>query len=146
MQAKRMLLAALVGSVVMFGLGAIGHTVLLRNYREGLLRGRPLLPIIYLGILLLSLLMAYVYSITYIRGSTVVHGLKIGILFALIWTIPGGLVRFGSQQGLSLAAIFLDAAWHLIEEGAGGILIGLVCRKSERPILAQASAGPASRS
>lgn len=130
MQAKRILFAGLVSSVVMFGLGAIGHTVLLRNFREGMLRSRPLLPVIYLGILLLSLLMAYTYSITFRSGSPVIHGLKIGILVAVIWTVPGGLVRFGSQQSISLIAIFLDAAWHLFEEGVGGVLIGLVSRRA----------------
>lgn len=124
--AKRFALAGFSSSVVMFSLGAVGHGFLLKNVREGVLRDAPLLPAIYGGILILAFLMAYAYPAGYKGGSPVAEGLRFGIFIALLWTIPGGLVRFGAQRGISMTPILFDAAWHVVEEGCGGIVIGLV--------------------
>ena len=64
------------------------------------------------------MLMAYLYPKGYSEGSPVGEGLKFGILIGLIWILPLGLI--------------LDAVWHLVEEGAGGIVIGLVYGRNAR--------------
>jgi hypothetical protein len=132
MKISRIALSGLAGSVVMFGLGAIGHSVILKDFREGVLRQHPNLPAIYGGILVLALLMTYLHSISYRGDSRVIAGLRIGILVALLWTIPGGLVRFGAQQGISMVAVLLDSAWHVIEEGLGGVVVALVYSGTKR--------------
>jgi hypothetical protein len=142
---KKTLLSGLAASVPMFLLGAVGHGVLLRGYREGTPLDRPMLPVLYLSVLVLATLMAFVYARVRPSGSAIRDGLFLGILFAITWTVPGGLSRFGALQGVELGKIFADAAWHLIEEGVGGVVLVLVATRlrSSAPAPGGATSSPA---
>jgi hypothetical protein len=135
---KKTLVSALAAAVPMFLLGAVGHG-------GGTPLDHPQLPILFLSVFVLATLMALVYARVPPSGSVLRDGLWLGILFALAWTVPGGLSRFGALQGVELGKVFADAAWHLIEEGIGGIVLVLVHARLKSPSVSSAAAGAAAR-
>jgi len=52
-------------------------------------------------------------------------GLKLGLLVGVLWVFPHALAMAGAHDR-SLVYVFKNAAWHLIEQGLGGIAIGLI--------------------
>ena len=86
-----------------------------------------------LGILLaayfvLALIMAYVYPLGYKGKSPALEGLRFGIIIGLLWVFPHSLAMAGAH-GDSIIYVFKNSAWHLVEQGLGGIIIGLIYGK-----------------
>ena len=69
--------------------------------------------------------MAYVYPLGYKGKKPVWEGLRFGMIMGVLWVFPHELAMAGAH-GDSLAYVFKNAAWHLVEQGVGGIVIGLV--------------------
>lgn len=82
--------------------------------------------LIIVGYLLLGALMAYMYPIGYKGGRPVLEGLRFGLLIGLLWVLPQELVRLGAHGKGSISYILVNSAWHLVEQGAGGVIIGLI--------------------
>lgn len=59
------------------------------------------------------MLVAVIYPVGYEGGVPWREGLRFGLLMGVLFTLPGGLV-------------IVDAAWHRVEQGAGGIGVALV--------------------
>ncbi len=49
-------------------------------------------------------------------------------VIGLLWVFPHGLAMAGAH-GDSISYVFKNAAWHVVEQGVGGIVIGLVYGK-----------------
>lgn len=81
--------------------------------------------IIFIAYMILALLMAYLYPLGYKGGRPTVEGLRFGVLMGLLWVFPHELAMAGAH-GDSIPYVFKNAAWHMIEQGAGGIVIGVV--------------------
>lgn len=41
------------------------------------------------------------------------------------------LAMVGAHDGNSLAYVFRNGAWHMVEQGIGGVIVGLVYGKSK---------------
>ena len=80
---------------------------------------------ILLAYLTLGVLMAYIYPLGYRGGRPAVEGLRFGVVIGLLWVFPHELIIAGAH-GDSISYVFRNAAWHMIEQGVGGIIIGLV--------------------
>ena len=65
-------------------------------------------------------------------GYPVAEGLRFGVLIGLLWVFPHGLAMAGAH-GKSIAYVFKNTAWHLIEQGVGGIIIALVYGRRSQP-------------
>lgn len=126
MNIKKFILATLAGSVAMWLLAGLWHELIMANFyssethatHEGTV-------IIFLAYLVLGVLMAYVYPLGYKGGRPALEGLRFGIVIGLVWVFPHGLAMAGAH-GDSLLYVFKNAAWHIIEQGVGGIIIALV--------------------
>ena len=129
MNIKKMVLALLAGFIVMFLLSGLWHMMIMGDlYNSSKPPGayaEPKLQFIAFGYFVLALLMAYMYPKGYKGGKPVIEGLKFGILIGILWILPQSLVYLGLMAG-SGTVVIVDTIWHVVEEGIGGIVIGLV--------------------
>jgi len=124
----RIAFGAFAGAVAMWLLAGLWHQVVAKKLYEGDTRAHGShegIGIIFLAYLVLGSLMAYLYSLVYAGGPPIVSGLRFGVLMGLLWVFPHELTMVGAH-GKSLTYVLKNAAWHLIEQGVGGIVIGLV--------------------
>ena len=129
MNRKKLIPALVVGFVVMFVLGFLWHSVIMTDFYQeqykDVWRADTKIPFIVLGYLVLALLMAYLYPVGYKGGSPAAEGIRFGILIGLLWVLPHGLVSHATEN-ITLTGIIVDAIWHVVEEGAGGIAVAMV--------------------
>jgi len=125
------IISALVAAAVMFGLaglftGVLAKEFIVSNVDSALLRNPPDLLITFLGYLFLAALMAYTYRFFVQKfHSPAKSGLFLGLASAVVWMMPYSVVLF-SIYNFPYIALPLDFAWVLVEQGVGGILIGLI--------------------
>lgn len=129
MEVRKLILATVLGLAVMMFLSGLWHGLAMRDFyatHSPTLREVPLLRIIGLGYLLLGVLMAVIYPKGYEGGSPWLEGVRFGMFMGLLFTLPRGLVLYGSEGCHTGLVVVVDAAWHLVEQGGGGIAIALV--------------------
>ena len=128
---KRILISGLLASFVMFGLaglftGVLAREFIARQVDPAMLRMPPNLALTYAGYLVLGMLMAFAYKhLAKPGGNPAGAGLKLGLFAAVVWLMPYSIVLF-SVYKFPYAAIPLDFSWALVEQGLGGVIIGLV--------------------
>ena len=129
MNTKKLLLAWLATFVVTFVLAGLWHVVLLGDFYRtndvALARAEQNMLFVALGQLILAFLMAFAYPIGYKGGSPVKEGFRFGALIGIIWMLPWSVQMHGLWN-YPLAGIIVDSPWHVIQEGIGGIVIGLI--------------------
>jgi len=120
---------AVVGSfIVMSFLGWLWHRVILGNfYMENISSPLPEPNVLFilLGYLILAVLMAYMYPHGYKGGSTLIEGLRFGVIIGLLWFLPINVIMIG-VAGKSGTLVVVDGLWRLVEQGIGGIVIGYI--------------------
>ena len=105
----------------MMFLSGLWHGLAMRDFyatHSPTLREVPLLRIIGLGYLFLGVLMAVIYPKGYEGGSPWLEGVRFGMFMGLLFTLPRGLVLYGSEGCHTGLVVVVDAAWHLVEQGA----------------------------
>ena len=135
MSAKKCIIATIAGFVVMFLLAGLWHMLIMGNFYDSHsyfpARETPTMEYIGLGYLILALLMAYIYPKGYSGGSPVKEGAIFGGFMGLLWILPFSIVLHGVFISGTKTLILVDAIWHIIEEGIGGILIGVIYGRKE---------------
>ena len=127
----RPILAVLISALAMFGLaglftGVLARSFIASNVDPSLLRPTPNLPLIFLGYLLLAAVMTFLYRRFALPTSNpALAGFKMGLLTSVAWLMPYSLVLFGVYR-FPYLALPLDFAWAVVEQGIGGILVGLI--------------------
>ena len=100
----------------------------------------PKMLFIILGYLILGVLMSYVYPKGYKGGGAIAEGLRFGAVIGLLWVLPHAVILHGVYFGAMGTLILVDAAWHMVEQGLGGIAIALIyCRKADEDASAAAA-------
>ncbi len=136
MNIGRLLCAALVGGAVMWLLGGLWHMMIMDTFYSGnsasVRLEEPLMRWIILGYVILGLLMAYIYPKGFSGGGAVSEGLRFGAIVGLLWVLPHAVILHGVYYGATGRLILIDAAWHMVEQGIGGIVIALIYGLSAR--------------
>jgi hypothetical protein len=133
------LIATVVATAVMFALAGLYTGVLARefianNVEPTLLRSPPNLVLVACGYFVLSLLMALLYPrLVRVNDSSAKNGLRFGLAAGVCWLMPYSLVLFGVYK-FPYVALPLDFAWALVEQGVGGLVIGLIYGKANKAI------------
>ena len=133
---KRTIFAVIAASAVMFSLAGLYTGVLARAFiaahvDQSLLRTPPNLVLVFFGYVVLALLMSVFYwRFVRVTGSPAWSGLRFGMGAAVCWLMPYSLVLFGVYK-FPYYALPLDFAWALVEQGLGGLVIGLIYGKSK---------------
>jgi len=130
MDTRKLLLSALAGTAAMLLLSGLWHIVIMGPYYG---REMPQVlevvryDIIALSYLVLGVLMATVYPKGYTGGPPAAEGFRFGLVMGLIYSLPHSMVLFAVTESMSGALVLTDAAWHMVEQGVGGMVIALVC-------------------
>ena len=135
----KLVAAAIGGGLVMFLLGGLWHMSIMSSFYAEKSVAAPLpepkLQFIVLGYLILGVLMAYIFPKGYGGGGTVSEGLRFGAVMGLLWVLPHAVVLHGVEFGAMGELILVDAVWHMVEQGIGGVAIAAMLRgKSETVI------------
>lgn len=131
----RSIFAVIAAAAVMFGLAGLWTSVLLRDYiaanvNPTMLRNPPNLLLVFVGYAVLALLMTLIYrKFVPVTASPPWSGLRFGLASAVCWLMPYSLVLFGVYN-FPYVVLPLDFAWALLEQGIGGLLIGLIMGKA----------------
>lgn len=131
MNIGRLLGAALGGGAVMWLLAGLWHMAIMGSFYDqnsvATPRVEPQMQFIILGYVILGLLMAYLYAKGFSgEGGSVCRGVCFGATIGLLWVLPHGVVLHGVEFGSTGKLILIDSAWHLVEQGAGGIVMSLI--------------------
>ncbi len=129
MNVKKFILAWMTAFVVALLVAFGWHLFLLADFyraqAQAVAREEPNYVFVFVGLLILYFLMALIYPIGYKGGSPLKEGFRFGALIGLIWVLPISVVDHGLHN-LPLTLVIVDSAWHVVQEGIGGIVIALV--------------------
>jgi uncharacterized membrane protein YvlD (DUF360 family) len=129
MNYKKLIIATVVTGFSMWVISGLWHNLILANFyaseTEASHEGIGILLIAYL---ILALIMSYIYPLGYKGGRPIVEGLRFGALIGLLWVFPHELAMVGAH-GDSILYVFKNAVWHMVEQGIGGIIIGLIYQR-----------------
>lgn len=138
-------LAALAAALAMFSLAGLYTGVLARAFiashvDPAMLRPSPNLALTFAGYALLALLMTLLYArLIPVMRSPAWDGVRFGMISGICWLMPYSLVLFGVYR-FPYVVLPMDFAWALIEQGVGGLIIGLVLGKTANTVTASNSA------
>ncbi len=127
--------AVVAASLSMFALAGLYTGVVAREFiashvDQALLRTPPNLALVFAGYVALALVMSLLYGrVGRSAGSPAWSGVKFGLVAAVCWLMPYSLVLFGVYR-FPFSALPLDFAWALVEQGVGGLVIGLIHGRS----------------
>jgi hypothetical protein len=133
----RFILATVVSAGVMFSLAGLYTGVIARDFIAShvdstLLRAPPNLALVFVGYVVLAALMSGLYlKFGPFSSSRTWSGLRFGWLIAVLWLMPYSIVLFGVYR-FPYAALPLDFAWALVEQGVGGVIIAFIMGQHKR--------------
>lgn len=128
---KKTIFASIASTAVMFSLAGLYTGVLARDFIQNnvdktLLRNPPNLILVAFGYLVLGILMALIYPrVVRVTDTPLKSGLFFGFVTGICWLMPYNLVLCGVYN-FPYIALPLDFAWAFIEQGIGGLVIGLI--------------------
>jgi hypothetical protein len=135
MDGRKLVIGTITTLVVAFGLSGLWHIVLMADFYEaasgGAAREAPLMWSVLLGYLIVALIMAYMYPKGYEGGSLVAEGFKFGAMIGIVWWLASQLVLYGAVEG-PFSVVYVDGAWHVLEEGLAGIALAMVYGRDDR--------------
>jgi hypothetical protein len=135
MNTKKFLWASLAGTLVMFLLGGLWHALLLKDFYAAQFgataRSEPAVFFSFLGYLSLAILMSLVFPAANKGGSALKEGSRFGTLMGLLSHLPFSLVFYANTTTYTLSHVLLDGAWHIVEQGMGGIVIALIYSRKD---------------
>jgi hypothetical protein len=128
----RLLLSTLVGGFAMWVVGGLWHNLLLPIFNSNVQAHHDGLVIVLISYFVLAFLMAYIFSLTYQEGrSVVIEGLKMGVFIGIVWVFPHGLAMAGTHD-TSIIYEFQNTLYHIVEQGIGGIIVALIMVKQNK--------------
>ena len=129
MNAGKLLTSAVAAFVAMFVLSYLWHAVIMADYYAAntteLARDELIVPLIAAGYVVLAVVMAYMYPLGYKGGAPMLEGFRFGAVVGVLVWLSTGLV-YTAIWNYPLSTALVDSAWHVVEEGLGGLVIAMV--------------------
>lgn len=128
---KAILIALTIAFIVMFTLGGLWNALILEDFY---LSNSPTilrpaadfnLGVIAMGYLVLTVIMAFIVQVNMEENPKFVGGFLFGSTFGLAATLPLYLILYG-RWDFSLNYALVDTAWHVVEQGIGGLAMTTV--------------------
>ena len=131
MRKKLFTIAAISSSITMWILAGLWHEVIMSQfYSEEAHATHEGTGIIFIAYLVLGIIMTYFYSPNRTEKRSYITGLKFGAIMGILWIFPHELAMAGAH-GTSILYVFKNALWHIVEQGAGGIVIAVILKRAE---------------
>ena len=120
-----------------FATNSLWYAVIMRSFYENsqgswmqVSREHPSIPVIILGMYVLSVLMTVLYpKVKMGIENPVLANLAFGMLVGLIYVFPSSLYYYGTTNFLAFGPMAMDVCWHMIEEGIAGIGLGALYQR-----------------
>ncbi|TKJ40490.1 hypothetical protein CEE37_09255 [candidate division LCP-89 bacterium B3_LCP] len=123
---RKLILATLAGGFGMWIVAGLWHNLIMPTLYKDTHASHEGIGIMLVAYIVLAAIMAYIYPLGYKGGKPVLEGLRFGIIIGILWVFPHELAMAGAHEGKSIIYVFRNAGWHIIEQGIGGIIIGLI--------------------
>jgi len=129
MTIKQFIIATLASGFIMWALAGIWHKLLaVAFYTRETHASHEGVGIILLAYLVLALIMVYLFPINKVADTPILTGMIFGAVIGLLWVFPHELAMAGAHAK-PLTYVFKNAAWHIVEQGIGGIVIAFTIIK-----------------
>lgn len=123
---SKIILATFVSGLGMWIIAGLYHTIVaVAFYKAETEAEHEGIGLILLAYLILGLLMSYGHSLIFTGKSTLLQSTIYGGIVGILWVFPHELAMAGAH-GESLAYVFKNGLWHMIEQGFGGLMIGVI--------------------
>lgn len=122
----RMALPAFLTALSMWVVAGLWHNLILPGLYDSLHAEHDGIGVLAIAYVILAILMVYLAPRNLAEAGPTrwfVYGATIGLL----WVFPHGLAMAGAHGG-SLTYVFKNAAWHALEQGIGGLVLGTALR------------------
>ena len=128
MKMKKFILATVAGGITMWIVAGIWHNIIMANFYNKQHAEYEDIALLIIAYLILAMFMSYLYPLFNKLENRVLNGLLFGCIIGLLWVFPHELVMAGAH-GSSVLYVIKNGAWHLVEQGIGGIVIVLILGK-----------------
>ena len=126
---KKHLPTLLLTATTMWLLAALWHKLIMAQfYIDETAATHEGTGIIFIAYLILAGLMLLLYPQKSWFNNNLLSGLLFGAVIGLLWVLPHELAMAGAH-GEPLGYVFINAAWHMVEQGIGGSVIALFYRR-----------------
>ena len=123
---KKTIISATASSILMWMLAGLWHQVVMAQFYQGNKNGdHEGLGILLIAYFILGAIMALIYPIGYQGGRPIFEGIRFGMIMGILWVFPHELALAGAH-GQELSYVFKNGIWHVVEQGFGGLVIGLI--------------------
>ena len=127
MDLKKLVISTLVSGLGMWAVAGIWHNLIMASLYESTHAEHEGILILLFAYFVLSFLMTYLFTLIYKGEKPIKVGIKIGVIVGILWVFPHGLAMAGAHDD-SVLYVFKNSAWHIVEQGIGGLIIGLIYR------------------
>lgn len=121
----KFVLPGLASGFAMWAIAGLWHNLILPNVSETAEAHHEGLAIMLVAYFILAFLMTYIYSMMEKKHSSLLEGLRIGVVTGILWVFPHGLTMAAAHD-TSIWYEVHNAVWHMVEQGIGGLIIGLI--------------------
>jgi len=128
MNIKKFMLATIAGGFTMWVIAGIWHNVIMVNFYNKQHAEHEDIALLIIAYLILAMFMSYLYPLFHKVENRVLNGLLFGSIIGLLWVFPHDLAMAGAHN-TSLFYAIKNGAWHMVEQGIGGIVIALILGK-----------------
>jgi hypothetical protein len=126
---KKIIQGTFIGGFIMWVTAGVWHNLIMANLYANVTAKHEGIGILLIAYFILAFFMAYLFPKFYQEGSYVKQGLLFGAIIGILWVFPHELAM-SAAHGEPLLYVFKNASWHMVEQGIGGAIIGLVYRKA----------------
>ena len=124
------IVAVFSGGTAMWILAGLWHNLVLPFFNKNIEPHHDGIFVMLAAYYILAALMTYLYAQIPEKGIWS-GGLKTGAIVGILWVFPHGLAMAGIHQTSIMYEIY-NTFWHVVEQGAGGIVIAIVSGKIVR--------------
>jgi DMSO/TMAO reductase YedYZ heme-binding membrane subunit len=128
MKIKKLVISTLASGFVMWVTAGLWHNLIMANLYKDVTEKHEGIGILLIAYFILALLMTYIYTRFYKKESPIKDGILLGALFGIIWVFPHQLAM-AAAHGEPLLYVFKNGIWHIVEQGIGGLIIGVIYKK-----------------
>ena len=128
MNIKKLLIATLTSGFGMWVTAGIWHNLIMANLYANVTAKHEGIGVLLIAYIIWAFFMAYLFPRFYKKGSYIKQGFFFGAIIGVIWIFPHELAM-AAAHGEPLLYVFKNGAWHMVEQGLGGIIIGLIYKK-----------------
>lgn len=125
MDPKKLIVSTIASAFTMWVVAGLWHNLIMPSLYKDTHASHEGIGVLLIAYIVLAFIMSLLYSRWYQKGSPILEGLKFGALIGILWVFPHTLAMAGAH-GSSMVYVFKNALWHAVEQGIGGIVVGIV--------------------